>query len=139
MNIPIFPTVNASLNGLAAVFLALGWLAIKKQDKELHRKYMTAALVCSAAFLISYISYHLSIHGIVTRYQKEGILRFFYFLILLTHTPLAVAIVPFIFMAVRFALRGEFAQHAMITRWLLPVWMYVSVTGVAIYLMLYVF
>lgn len=139
MSIPLFPTINASLNGLAALFLMLGWFAIRKQDKELHRKFMVAALVCSAVFLISYVTYHLTIHGAVTRYQKEGILRFIYFAVLLTHTPLAVAIVPFSIMAVRFALRGEFGKHVLITRWLLPVWLYVSVTGVVIYLMLYVF
>ena len=138
MSVPIFPTINASLNGLAAIFLLLGWLAIKQENRELHRKFMTAALVCSAAFLVSYVSYHLSIHGVVTKYQKEGILRFIYFAILLTHTPLAIAIVPFSIMSVRYALRGQFAQHVLITRWLLPVWMYVSVTGVVIYLMLYV-
>lgn len=138
MTVPIFPTVNASLNLLAGILLFCGWLAIKRGGKALHRKFMVAALMSSTLFLICYVTYHAMLHGVVTKYPGLGIKRFLYFTVLLTHTPLAMLIVPFIIMAVRYALRGEYAKHTRITRWLLPVWMYVSVTGVIIYVMLYI-
>jgi len=99
---------------------------------------MIAALAASFVFLCSYLTYHY-LHPGVTRYQGEGLLRIVYFTILLTHTPLAVLIVPFCLTAVYHAIKGNFEKHTRITRWLFPVWMYVSVTGVIIYLMLYVF
>ena len=99
---------------------------------------MIAALVASTLFLVSYITYHALIHG-VTRYQGQGLIRIIYFTILLTHTPLAVIIVPFCLVAVYHALKGNFQKHTAITKWLWPVWMYVSLTGVIIYLMLYIF
>ena len=134
----IFPTINASLNALSFVFLLLGWRAIKQKNKVLHKKFMLAALTTSSIFLISYVTYHAMIHG-VTRYQGAGLSRAIYFLILGTHTPLAAAIVPFCIAAVYFALKSRFDKHVRITRYLLPVWLYVSLTGVIIYLMLYIF
>jgi len=133
------PTLNACLNATAGILLFLGWRAIKRGDRKTHQKFMIAALVSSTLFLISYISYHLLLEGHVTRYQGEGIIRLLYFTILLTHTPLAVLIVPFCIAAVYHAYRKNFAAHVKITKWLFPTWMYVSVTGVIIYLMLYVF
>ncbi|MCH7917506.1 MAG: DUF420 domain-containing protein [Planctomycetes bacterium] len=138
MNIA-FPTINACLNGFAGVMLLFGWRAIKANQRERHRRFMIAAVVSSALFLCSYVTYHVLKEGVVTRYEGEGILRLVYFSILLTHTPLAVLIVPFVIRAVWLALKGEYKRHARITRWLLPVWLYVSVTGVVIYLMLYIF
>lgn len=138
MNIT-FPTINACLNGFAGVMLLFGWRAIKANQRERHRRFMIAAVVSSALFLCSYVTYHVLKEGVVTRYEGEGILRLVYFSILLTHTPLAVLIVPFVIRAVWLALKGEDKRHARITRWLLPVWLYVSVTGVVIYLMLYIF
>ena len=132
------PTLNACLNLTAGILLFLGWRAIRNKKSAMHKRFMLGALGASFLFLISYLTYHLTTVG-VTRYQGQGILRFIYFAILLTHTPLAVIIVPFCVAAVYFALRGDFARHVRITKWLLPVWMYVSVTGVIIYLMLYVF
>jgi len=132
------PTLNACLNLTAGILLFLGWRAIRNKKSAVHKKFMIAALICSFLFLVSYLTYHLTTAG-VTRYQGQGMLRFIYFSILLTHTPLAVIIVPFCLRAVYFALRGDFARHVRITRWLLPAWMYVSVTGVLIYLMLYIF
>ncbi|MCA9402768.1 MAG: DUF420 domain-containing protein [Candidatus Omnitrophica bacterium] len=137
MDIPVFPTINATLNFLAGIFLWWGYTAIKKGDQLTHKKAMIAALTASGLFLISYLTYHY-LHGSI-KYTGEGFLRIVYFTILLTHTPLAALMVPFILAAVYFALKGDFARHVKITRWLFPVWMYVSVTGVVIYLMLYVF
>lgn len=130
------PTVNALLNAIAACFLLAGFLAIKSyEDPVLHRKMMVGALVASAAFLVSYVIYHAQ-HGSVS-YQREGLLWVLYMAILVPHIILAAVMAPFILLAVYFALRGQFERHTMITWWLWPVWMYVSVTGVAIYLMLY--
>lgn len=138
MSLPVLPTINASLNFLAGVLLFCGWIAIRRKNRKLHQYLMTAALICSALFLICYVSYHAMKHGVVTKYQGEGMMRFIYFLILSTHTPLAVIIVPFSLISVRHALRGNFEKHIKITRWLYPVWIYVSVTGVLIYVMLYI-
>lgn len=138
MSVADLPKLNALLNATAAVLLCLGYLAIRKGRTAQHRNFMVAALCVSTAFLASYVTYHYTVQG-VTRYQGEGLMRVVYFAILLTHTPLATLMTPFIMAAVWFAFRGQFDRHVKITRRLWPVWMYVSVTGVAIYLMLYVF
>ena len=137
MSVPLLPTINASLNGLAGVFLVLGFLAIKRKDRNTHKKFMLCAFASSTIFLGTYLYYHIT-HG-MTRYQGQGLWRTTYFFILGTHTPLAVLIVPFILMAIRYAYQGNFQKHTRITKWLYPTWMYVSVTGVLVYLMLYVF
>jgi putative membrane protein len=137
MHPPLLPTINASLNASAGIFLIFGGIAIKNKDRAKHRMLMICAFACSVLFLCAYLYYHLSSRGI-SHYQGKGILRTVYFLVLGTHTPLAVLIVPFIIMAIRYALRGEFDKHTRITRWLYPAWLYVSVTGVAVYLMLYI-
>jgi len=136
MSLPLLPTINASLNGIAAVLLFLGWRAIKSGNRERHKTIMIAALLTSGAFLVCYLYYHFTAVGI-TRYQGQGIMRLIYFVILLSHTPLATLMTPFILAAVYFAWRGRFETHTRITRWVWPVWMYVSVTGVLIYVMLY--
>ncbi len=136
MSIPLLPTINATLNGIAAVLLFLGWRAIKSGNRDRHKALMLAALVASAAFLTCYMYYHFTAAGI-TRYQGHGAMRILYFAILLSHTPLATLMTPFILAAVYFALKGRFEAHTRITRWLWPVWMYVSVTGVLIYVILY--
>ncbi len=138
MNLPLLPTINASLNALAGLFLVLGFIAIKRKDQNLHTLFMKCAFASSALFLCTYLYYHFTSRGI-TYYQGQGIKRAIYFFILGTHTPLAVLIVPFIIMSIRYALKGQFDKHTRITRWLYPTWVYVSVTGVVIYLMLYVF
>ena len=131
------PTLNACLNGLAGIFLFLGWRAIKAGKRDVHRNFMISALIASALFLCSYLTYHFLVPGI-TRYQGQGLLRIIYFFILITHTPLATIIIPFCLMAVYHAIKQNFTAHIKITRWLMPVWMYVSVTGVLIYMMLYI-
>jgi len=133
----ILPAVNACLNVASAIFLMIGWTMIKQKNKSAHAVFMSAALLASILFLCFYLIYHLSGRGL-TRYQGEGMARLIYFAILLTHTPLAVLIVPFSLAAVYHAVKGNFASHTRITRWLFPVWVYVSVTGVLIYVMLYV-
>jgi len=133
------PTINASLNALAAILIIFGYRAIKAGKRDQHKKIMLGAMFTSALFLCSYLSYHYLKHGLVTHYEEEGLLRIIYFTILLTHTPLAVLIVPSCLTAVYFALKGDFIKHVKITRWLFPTWLYVSVTGVIIYLMLYIF
>lgn len=138
MAVPFLPTLNACLNLMAGILLFFGWQAIRNKKSAVHKKFMVAALTASFLFLVSYLTYHLTTVG-VTRYQGQGVIRAIYFFILLTHTPLAAIIVPFCLGAVYFALRGDFARHVRIAKWLLPVWIYVAVTGVIIYLMLYVF
>lgn len=138
MNVEHLPSLNAALNLLAAAFLLQGRRAIKRDDRRRHRHFMIAALVASAFFLCSYLAYHTLAPG-MTRYQGVGWLRGLYFFILATHIPLAALMAPVILVAVALAWKQRFTAHARVTRWLWPVWMYVSVTGVLIYLMLYVF
>lgn len=135
--LPLLPTINASLNLLATFFLLAGWVSIRRDRSAYftHRNLMVAALVASTLFLACYLYYHYTAGSV--RYQGEGILRYVYFFVLITHVPLAALMVPFILAAVWFAFRRQFARHVRITRWLWPVWMYVSVTGVVIYVMLY--
>ncbi|MEK8023905.1 MAG: DUF420 domain-containing protein [Candidatus Hydrogenedentota bacterium] len=137
MTIADLPAVNASLNFCAAVLLTSGWFAVRAGRRDIHARLMIAALIASAAFLVSYLVYHFNIVA-VTKYQGQGFLRALYFFILFTHIPLAVLVVPGSLRAVWMAARGDFVRHRKTTRWLWPVWMYVSVTGVAIYVMLYI-
>lgn len=135
---PLLPTINASLNALSGILLLLGYRAIKRKDITTHRAFMVSAFISSTLFLCTYITYHVLVPG-VTRYEGEGIWRPIYYFILLTHTPLATLIVPFILAALWHAYKQNFKAHVKITKWLYPVWSYVSVTGVIIYLMLYIF
>ncbi len=136
MTVQDLPAVNASLNGAATVLLFAGWVAIKKRkNRQAHKWFMTGALACSTVFLGCYLYYHY--YARMTPFPGDGLLRYVYYAILITHVPLAALMVPFILAAVWFAYRGRFEAHTRITRWLWPVWMYVSVTGVVIYVMLY--
>ncbi len=137
MTVTDLPVLNACLNACATLFLLLGWIAIRRKDQKRHAKMMICALIASTIFLTSYVYYHTHV-AMVTQYTGQGFLRPIYFFILFTHIPLAILIVPFIVAAVWFAIRGQFERHKKITKPLFPVWMYVSVTGVLIYLMLYV-
>jgi putative membrane protein len=134
MNVHL-PTVNAGLNGLSAVFLAAGYFFIRRKNVPAHRACMTAAFVTSAVFLVSYL-YHHAQAG-VTRYAGLGWARTIYFLILSTHTILAVAIVPLALTALWKAWRKDFDAHRRWARVAWPLWMYVSITGVIITWMLY--
>lgn len=136
MDLPLLPTINATLNGSAAILLFLGWRAVKRGRRDTHRNFMIAALAASALFLACYLYYHYQVGA--TPYRGQGLARWFYFAVLITHTPLAGLMTPFILAAVWFAFRGKFDSHTRITRRIWPIWMYVSITGVIIYLMLYV-
>jgi putative membrane protein len=135
MDAPFQPSLNAALNALSMVLLTLGWRAIKRGRRTAHRNWMIAALASSAVFLASYLVYHARVGS--TPYPYQDWTRPVYFGVLVPHILLAGLMAPFILAAVALAWRARFAAHARITRWLWPVWMYVSVSGVAIYLMLY--
>jgi putative membrane protein len=127
--------VNASLNFVSAVLLMLGYLAIKRGNQERHRAIMISALISSALFLVSYLVYHANVGSVP--YLRHDWTRPLYFIILIPHVALAGIMVPFILAAVYYALKGRFDRHTRITRRLWPVWMFVSVSGVVVYLMLY--
>ena len=133
--IPSLPHLNAILNSTSALLLLSGFAFIRRGNVRAHRTCQIAAVVTSALFLISYLTYHYY-HG-STRFTGQGIVRPVYFVILLTHTILAVVIVPLILITLYRAARGDFDRHRRIARWTLPLWLYVSVTGVIVYLMLY--
>jgi hypothetical protein len=135
MMIQDLPMVNACLNGSSAVLLALGGWLIHRGRRDAHRRCMLAALLCSALFLASYLYYHSQVG--TTRFVEPAGFRPFYLALLLSHTLLAVVIVPLIFLTFLHALKGRFERHKALARWTFPLWMYVSVTGVIIYLLLY--
>jgi uncharacterized membrane protein YozB (DUF420 family) len=132
------PAVNASLNALSTVFIVLGLAFIKRERKQAHTACMVAALVTSTLFLASYLTYHFLKAGHVTHFSHTGWPRTLYFWILGTHTPLATIVLPFIIMAVVRALQARYESHRRWARWAAPIWLYVSVTGVLVYFMLYV-
>ena len=137
MTVHDLPALNAILNGSAAILLVLGLVLIKQGRREAHKRVMLAAFTVSILFLISYLTYHAQVGSV--RYRHTGVLRAVYFTILITHTVLA-ATVPFLaVITLRRGLKGAFARHKAIARWTLPIWLYVSVTGVVVYLMLYQF
>jgi uncharacterized membrane protein YozB (DUF420 family) len=129
------PTLNAALNATSAVLLVTGWLLIRRGRREAHRRAMLAAVACSGLFLVSYLVYHAQVGSV--RFQGQGTIRTVYFAILLTHTVLAAAIVPLVLVTLVRALQQRFDRHRRIARVTFPLWLYVSVTGVVIYVMLY--
>lgn len=135
MSISDLPAVNASLNSLSAILLTAGFVFIRQGRKEAHRSCMVAAFLSSVVFLACYLYYHF--HAGRTVFANPAWFRPIYLVLLLTHTILAVVIVPMILLTFRHALRGRFEQHKRIARWTWPLWMYVSVTGVLIYFLLY--
>jgi protein SCO1/2/putative membrane protein len=129
------PALDAVLNATSAVLLTIGWTLIRRGRVAQHRKFMIAAFCTSVLFLVSYLTYHAQVGSV--RFTKQGPIRAVYFTILLTHTVLAVVIVPLVLMSLRRGLKRQDARHRAIARWTLPLWLYVSVTGVVVYLMLY--
>jgi putative membrane protein len=129
------PAVNATLNGLSAVFLITGYILIRQGRWQWHRRAMLAAVTTSVLFLMSYLTYHA--HAGSKHFPGTGTARLVYFAILLTHTVLAAAIVPLVLMSLSRGLKRQDARHRAIARWTMPLWLYVSVTGVVVYVMLY--
>lgn len=135
MEIQDLPALNAALNATAGVFISVGYLFIRRGNQTAHKRCMIAALATSTLFLISYVVYHASAGS--RPYQGEGFMRMVYFAILIPHVILAAATVPLALVTANRGLRNRLDAHVRIARWTLPIWLYVSVTGVIIYLMLY--
>jgi len=129
------PALNATLNATSAVLLVTAWILIRRGRWIAHRNVMLAAVCTSVLFLISYLTYHAQVGSV--RFTKQGPIRLVYFSILLTHTILAAVIVPMVIVTVWRGLAAKYDRHRRIARWTLPVWLYVSVTGVIVYVMLY--
>ena len=135
MTISDLPALNATLNATSAVLLLLGYRAVRRQEIERHRRLMVSAACVSAVFLVSYLVYHAHVGSV--RFTATGVPRIVYFTILITHTILAAAIVPLVLRTLYLGWRRRDDRHRRIARWTFPLWLYVSVTGVVIYLMLY--
>jgi len=129
------PAVNATLNGTSALLLTAGFILIKRGRPDLHKRCMLGALTASTLFLISYVIYHANTGS--RPFPGTGPIRYAYFAILITHVILAAAILPLALVTTFRGLREQYARHVKVARWTLPLWLYVSVTGVIIYLMLY--
>jgi uncharacterized membrane protein YozB (DUF420 family) len=129
------PALNATLNATSAVLLVTAWILIKRGRWIAHRNVMLAAVCTSLLFLVSYLTYHAQVGSV--RFTKQGPIRLVYFTILLTHTVLAAVIVPMVMVTLWRGLAAKYDRHRRIARWTLPMWLYVSVTGVIVYLMLY--
>ncbi len=135
MTIGDLPALNATLNGLSAIFILTGYVLIRRGHRELHKRCMLTALVTSSLFLVSYVVYHANAGS--RPFPGTGVARAIYFAILITHVILAAAILPLALTTTARGLRAQYTRHVAIARWTLPIWLYVSVTGVVIYLMLY--
>jgi uncharacterized membrane protein YozB (DUF420 family) len=135
MTVTDLPALNAALNATASVLLVWGWVLIHRGHRDAHKRCMFAALAVSAAFLTSYVIYHLNVGSVP--FQKTGWIRTVYFAVLIPHVILAAAIVPMVVVTVSRALSNKFDKHKKIAKITLPLWLYVSVTGVIVYVMLY--
>lgn len=131
----LHPAINAALNGTCAILLILGRIAIARRDVDRHRSLMVAAFATSTVFLISYLIRFATTGS--HKYPGEGLDKVFYLTVLFSHMVLAVVLVPLVIRALLFAFRGDYARHMRVVRWGWPIWMYVSVTGVIVYFMLY--
>ncbi len=131
----VHPAINAALNGTCAVLLVLGRIAIARRDVDRHRKLMVGAFTTSSVFLISYVIRFLTTGS--HRYPGDGLDKIFYLVVLFSHMVLAVVLVPLVLRALLLAFRGDFERHRRVVKWGWPIWMYVSVTGVIVYVMLY--
>ena len=141
MQLQDLPLINAILNSCSALLLPAGYVAIKRDQKERHKRCMVSALITSTLFLTCYVIYHVGMQRVYgsahTRFVDPAWFRPWYLALLASHLLLAIAIVPMVLMTVYHAIRGNFEKHRKIARWTWPCWMYVSVTGVVIYLLLY--
>jgi uncharacterized membrane protein YozB (DUF420 family) len=135
MSVTDLPALNATLNSVSTLLLITGWVLIKQGERQLHRACMIAALVVSALFLTSYVIYHWQVGSVP--FKGTGWIRTVYFAVLIPHVILAAAIVPPVLITASRGLTAKYDKHRRIARWTLPLWLYVSVTGVIVYLMLY--
>lgn len=135
MTVADLPALNASLNGLSAILIVTAYILIRRGQRILHKRFMLAALTSSTAFLVSYVVYHANAGS--KHFAGTGVIRGVYFMILITHVVLAAVILPLVLITTARGLRAQYDRHVRIARWTLPLWLYVSVTGVVVYLMLY--
>ena len=135
MTVHSLPAVNATLNAISTVLLVTGYLLIRRRQVARHRGVMLAACVTSTLFLISYLTYHAQVGSV--RFERQGFVRPLYFTILITHVTLAAAVLPLSLITLSRALAARYNTHRRIARWTFPIWMYVSVTGVLVYVLLY--
>jgi uncharacterized membrane protein YozB (DUF420 family) len=131
----LFPALNATLNGASAVLLTAGRVLIGHKRIALHRACMLAAFATSSVFLVCYLYYHAHVGSV--HFPGQGWVRGLYFTILISHTVLAAVVVPLVLLSLNYGLRARFDRHRRISRWTFPVWLYVSITGVVVYIMLY--
>jgi len=135
MSVHDLPAVNASLNALSAILLVIGYLLIRARRVDLHRRVMIAAFTASSLFLVCYTIYHAQVGSVP--FTRRGFVRPLYFSILITHVTLAAVVLPLAIVTLSRGLKARFARHRTIARWTLPIWLYVSVTGVLVYVLLY--
>ena len=135
MTVHDLPAVNATLNAVSGVLLLIGFLLIRSGQRDRHRALMLAAFGTSALFLVCYVVYHAQVGSV--RFTRQGLVRPIYFTILITHVTLAAAVLPLAIVTLTRGLNGRFRQHRAIARWTFPIWLYVSVTGVLVYVLLY--
>ena len=136
MDVPLWPSLNAGLNATSGILITTGWLFIRARRVAAHRRCMVAALYVSGLFFISYLLYHARVGHV--RFGATGWIRSGYLLILISHTTLAIVTVPLALRTAWLARRQRFAEHRALAHWTLPIWLYVSVSGVVVYFMLYI-
>ena len=135
MTIHDLPAINATLNGISGVLLIVGYVLMRARRIDLHRRVMLAAFVTSSVFLVCYVIYHAQVGSV--RFTRQGNVRPLYFTILITHVTLAAVTLPLAIVTLSRGLKGRYVKHRAIARWALPIWLYVSVTGVLVYVLLY--
>ncbi len=135
MSVHDLPALNATLNAISGILLLIGYSQIKAGRRDQHKQWMIAAFVSSALFLVSYLVYHAQVGSVP--FTRQGFVRPLYFTILITHVILAAVVVPMVLLTLSRGLKGRFVQHRKIARWTFPIWLYVSVTGVLVYVLLY--
>ena len=135
MTVHSLPAINATLNAISTVLLVAGYAFIRRRNVGMHRRCMIAACVTSTLFLICYLTYHYQVGSV--RFTRQGFVRPLYFTILMTHVTLAAVVPPLAIITLSRGLRGRFDRHRALARWTLPIWLYVSVTGVLVYVLLY--
>ena len=135
MSVTVLPAINATLNGISFVLLLTGYVLIRRRRIDLHRRVMISAFITSSLFFVSYLVYHAQVGSV--RFTRQGFVRPLYFTILVTHVTLAALVPPLAIITLSRGLAARYARHRVIARWTLPIWLYVSITGVLVYVLLY--